>query len=260
MDTHLKQRLVGATVLMALVIIFLPMLLDERPSVDEQLADTNVPDQPHHELSTDVLPTADIDEAQNQFESQSGVTALGTAEEQEAPETAPDEQGGVTAVEEAVSVEAPGEETVAAAVEQADSSSGNAVDRQETPKDTGVVEAQSAEQGAQAQSGNDRSTAQAGGDTASASESVADAQPETREGLTAWVIQVGSFSTQAKADTLLNKLKAGGFPVFSEQAYVNKKNVYRVRVGPELDRKNAETLQARMKKELKVSGIIVRYP
>ncbi len=83
---------------------------------------------------------------------------------------------------------------------------------------------------------------------------------QVRIGLSSWVIQVGSFSTQEAADQLIRKLRAKQFTAFLEQASVRGKDVFRVRVGPELDRKRADQTLARMRKEMDIKGLVVQYP
>lgn len=46
MEEKLKQRLVGAAVILALAVIFLPMLLDGNPSEEIRQIDLNIPDRP----------------------------------------------------------------------------------------------------------------------------------------------------------------------------------------------------------------------
>jgi len=40
----------------------------------------------------------------------------------------------------------------------------------------------------------------------------------------------------------------------------SNKAVYRVRVGPEITRKKAEALKLKLKKEFKLSGLVVKHP
>lgn len=79
-------------------------------------------------------------------------------------------------------------------------------------------------------------------------------------GLTAWVIQLGSFSSKVNAEKLNLDLRKSGFPAFVEPLTRNNKTTYRVRVGPELLRLDAERLLKKMKTEMKLQGIIVSYP
>ncbi len=81
------------------------------------------------------------------------------------------------------------------------------------------------------------------------------------EGLNAWVVQVGSFSAEANAKALTDKLKLAGFTAYVEQIDSTTKSIYRVKVGPELSRKKADALQAILLKEQKLpKSIVVQYP
>jgi DedD protein len=62
---------------------------------------------------------------------------------------------------------------------------------------------------------------------------VAELEPETT-GLTAWVVQLGSFSSQENASGLVKQLQKEGYPAFLEQLDSGNGVVYRVRVGPEV--------------------------
>lgn len=71
-----------------------------------------------------------------------------------------------------------------------------------------------------------------------------------------WYIQVGSFTNKAKADTLLEGLKAQGLPALLEPVQTEKGTSYRLRVGPELDGKRAAAMKRKMD-EQHVSSILV---
>jgi DedD protein len=59
-----------------------------------------------------------------------------------------------------------------------------------------------------------------------------------------WAVQVGSFSAQDKAEQIAAKLKGQGYPAFVGSVKVNGKTLYRVRVGAMADRAAADaTLQ-----------------
>ncbi|PHS71990.1 MAG: sporulation-like protein [Cycloclasticus sp.] len=81
------------------------------------------------------------------------------------------------------------------------------------------------------------------------------------EGLTAWVVQVGSFSDQKNADALSTKLKSAGFSAFVEQMAGKSGDVYRVRIGPELSKEKADAMKLTLHTghQLK-NAIVVKYP
>lgn len=75
-----------------------------------------------------------------------------------------------------------------------------------------------------------------------------------------WAVQVGSFNKRANALGLKDKIRKNDFHAFVERIMKNNKAVYRVRVGPAITRKRAEALKLKLKKELKLSGLIVKHP
>lgn len=80
------------------------------------------------------------------------------------------------------------------------------------------------------------------------------------DGMSSWVVQVASLGTPEAAGALEAKLRTAGFSAFVEQAEVRGKLYYRVRVGPELDRKKAERTAARLREQQKVETLIQSYP
>lgn len=88
-------------------------------------------------------------------------------------------------------------------------------------------------------------------------------QPESESkamGTTAWVVQLGSFGSEENALGLNKKLRAKGYPSFIEPLKKTGGTVYRVRVGPELLRSEAQALQKKILDGMKLEGIVVRYP
>lgn len=79
-------------------------------------------------------------------------------------------------------------------------------------------------------------------------------------GLTAWVVQLGSFSSKVNADKLNLTLRKSGFPAFVEPLEQNNEVAYRVRVGPELLRADADALLKKIKENTKLDGIVLNYP
>ncbi len=87
-------------------------------------------------------------------------------------------------------------------------------------------------------------------------------KPEVEKavGLSAWVVQLGSFSSKVNADKLNLNLRKSGFPAFVEPIKQDGKTAYRVRVGPELLRADADKLLVQIKKKMDLEGIVLRYP
>lgn len=74
-----------------------------------------------------------------------------------------------------------------------------------------------------------------------------------------WVVQVGSFSKENNALVLRDKLKAAGFKAFIEPGGDTAARVFRVRVGPQAERDEANDLQARLLAEQKLKGIVLSF-
>ncbi len=67
--------------------------------------------------------------------------------------------------------------------------------------------------------------------------------------LVRWVVQVGSFSSPESAEDLVARLRLAGFSAFSEKVTSAQGTVYKVRIGPELDRDKAADLARKVKSE-----------
>jgi DedD protein len=78
--------------------------------------------------------------------------------------------------------------------------------------------------------------------------------------LSSWVLQVAALTELSRAQGLERDLRDKGFPAFIEQAKVEGKNFYRVRVGPEADRKRIQVMAESIRDKLGYEGQIKRYP
>ena len=56
MDINLKQRLVGAVVLVSLAVIFIPMILDGRDPSVNYITKSNIPPKPERDFVSRVIP------------------------------------------------------------------------------------------------------------------------------------------------------------------------------------------------------------
>jgi DedD protein len=195
MDEGAKRRLVGAAVLVALIVIFVPMLLDdsERDGLGEPIV---IPDEPAVEPGVEEQPEAL------------------TAEDLIPPLPTPAPPPGAV-------VEPP--QTAGEAVEPADEA---LVDLVPEP-----------------------------------APDLAPAGPNTvPAGTLSWVVQVASLGSPDAAKKLQDKLRAKGYTAFVEQAVVNGKRYYRVRVGPEVERARADSLANRLQGETGNKPLVQRYP
>jgi DedD protein len=72
----------------------------------------------------------------------------------------------------------------------------------------------------------------------------------------AWAVQLGSFASRANADNLSRQLRAQGFAVYVLPGGSGGSARYRVRVGPLADRGSAEQTAARLKSIGHVSSLV----
>ncbi len=74
------------------------------------------------------------------------------------------------------------------------------------------------------------------------------------------MVQLGSFSRQSNAEQLNEKLQEAGHKSFVEPVRQSGQQVYRVRVGPEVRRSDAEKVRAAISDKFDLKGIVVSYP
>ena len=80
---------------------------------------------------------------------------------------------------------------------------------------------------------------------------------QTTQGMIRWYIQLGSFSQQENAYSLRDKLRSQGFPVSIDEVLIDNAKSYRLRVGPELDKKRAEAMQVKLEKQNHLNSLLV---
>ena len=208
MQRRLKERLIGAAVLVMLAVIFIPMILDDTSHTESTITETNIPAKPDADFNSRIVPLTDTGEELSRAEPETGdLTATETA------------QGGETAAEDTTPIEA----------------NAAAADGETEPAPTGETDVAAT---GEKQPGNSK------GDI----------------GLTAWVVQLGSFSSEKNANNLNDDLHKAGFSSFVEPLKQGTKVIYRVRVGPELLRSDAQALKDRLRKDMKLDGMILSYP
>lgn len=191
-ENHLKQRIVGAIVLVALAVIFIPMFLSGDRDGDMPILDSNIPSKPEN------------------------------VEQLKTLELSPDRP----------------------------------VPEMKTPDRTPVDEHPPQ---AESEAAPDKTAPAATEDTAATDSSVTPPTSESRDSK-AWAVQVGSFSKQSNALGLRDKLRDKGYRAFVEQVSTDKGEVYRLRVGPEVHRSQAEELKKELQEKLKLNGLVVAHP
>ena len=201
MERRLKERLIGAAVLVMIAVILIPMILDDRSEREIAITETNIPQRPKDNFNSRIVPLQESE--------------LTPISENPATEELDAEPLLDLMTEEQVSMET--------LPEQAE-----AVEEQITKKEINKVSEKRL--------------------------------PASNMGATAWVVQLGSFSSEENAKGLKDKLRKSGYPAFVEP--VNRKSgiAYRVRVGPEILRSDAEQLRQKLQETMQIKGIVIRYP
>ncbi|MBK8162644.1 MAG: SPOR domain-containing protein [Gammaproteobacteria bacterium] len=76
----------------------------------------------------------------------------------------------------------------------------------------------------------------------------------------AWVVQVGSFSSEDNARTLRDQLRAQGYKaVFIDREVKDGKPVLRVRIGPEMERARSEQMREKLARDMKLEAVVISY-
>jgi DedD protein len=193
---QLKQRIVGAIVLVALGVIFIPMVLNHDDSTSG-ISGSNIPEKPREleQLATQTVPALPPTPAQPTETRQlvdKDTPPLPKATEQLAQETATSPKSETTPP-------APTTETTTKPSEPA----------------------------------------------------------KTR----GWVVQIASFTDRKKALQLRDRLRKAKYTSFVESVTGKRGTLYRVRVGPVIKREEADSLQAKIAKQLKLKGaLVMAYP
>ena len=82
-----------------------------------------------------------------------------------------------------------------------------------------------------------------------------------RTGLTAWVVQVGSFSSQENAQQLVEKLRAAELPTPDpELVDIRGERYYRVKVGPVVERAKADRMVEKVNAVAGTKAQVRSYP
>lgn len=75
-----------------------------------------------------------------------------------------------------------------------------------------------------------------------------------------FAVQVGAFRAKSDAEKLIETLRKAGYTAFSESVRTDAGTLYRVRVGPEIKRVDAEQLREALASKLKLQGMVVAHP
>lgn len=271
MDIALKQRLVGATILIALAVIFLPLLLDGENRDGQATQPIEIPERPNVDFKTRRLPIGDHGQTDEPTRD-AGATAENIQPAPEKPVEAPANEipeEPVASEPEPVIDEVSGNWLVqvgsfgsldnANRLEKELDALGYVVMLETTASDTGSL--------VRVKIGpfeSEHEASQAAQSVRSAIPSVrprlisADGNSRTTStGASGWVVQLGSFSTSENAAKLASRLRQQGFTVFTNSLSSPRGTVYKVRTSPLAERAEAEQLRDRIRVKSSVAGMLI---
>jgi DedD protein len=192
MEQKLKERLVGAAVLVAVAVIFIPVIFTESPET-EVISGSNIPEKPETNFNSRIVPVIESND--------------------KAPLEPIIRKDDDLIIEQKVVAE-------------------KVISDRETKAEKETSE----------------------------KKSTTESDVKSTVGVSAWIVQLGSFTDEENAQSLNKKLREAGYPAFVEPLKKNGKFSYRVRVGPEIKRSEADKLLKKLKEKMKLDGIVVSYP
>ncbi len=198
----LKQRLVGTLVLVALGVVFWPLIFTQ-PDSRAPLVLGPVPDPPE----IDRTPIAPPDSFREAVEAQLPEATMPSADEQTRADTKTllDDAAAESGVSELSALSQPNEAAV----------------RESGP----------------------------------AAEPIIDAQGLPR----LWVLQVATVSSEARADVLVETLRGRDYKAFVAAFQKADNTLYRIQIGPNVERQRLERIKPDIDQALKVDSQILRY-
>ena len=235
MEQRLKQRLVGAIVLVSLAVVFVPILFDAPRELDEAYSATpiaGIPERPQVEADAPARITieapqtprldAEVERERNRQASDTGAAGRRASSEALAP-ASPSTSSG-----EPASPPVPGAPEPAGSARRSDPPTARS---EPAPAAGAPDEASGTKQAAGARA------AESGG----------------------WTVQLGSFLKPGNALALRKRLQARGYPAFVETGPSARGEISRVFVGPMPRREQAEGSAAKLRREMSLEGIVVPH-
>ena len=283
MDRQLKQRVVGAGLLVAFGVIFIPIFLDNGGVESPVPPSMNIPPVPTEDVSKRA-PALDDD----------AVAAMEARADEDVELPPPRVQAGAGAVESAAPIEpssargepASASEVVAGGSAAAEVTDGNAA-KVEAPvprmqpvaprvapnpdvNNSAPSHPASESHGAVKPTLGAPAPMKPQAKPLPATKAPAKAPSETKPPaplaakaiaipptVNAWTVQLGSFSSDVNAKKLVDKLRAAGYKAYSEPRMEQGTTVFKVRVGPTPGRAEAARLRQRIEAQFDARGMLV---
>ena len=260
MEERLKQRLVGAVVLVSLAVVFVPILFDMPGEPNgEPSADliSGIPERPQVEFGSSASGTLDAPQTPR----------LDTELDRESSRNASRAGAGERIVSSEVLVSGT---TSSAPGTPAPARTGERTVSSEVPVAGTTSISSGASGSAQVADVSEPPVSQARSETSVARADPAPAKKQAKQGSSTkpvaavsagggWTVQLGSFLKSENAAALRKRLQARGYTAFVESGTSARGAVSRVFVGPMPDREQAKASAARLQREMALEGIVVPY-
>lgn len=221
MDNSLKQRIIGAVVLAALAVIFLPAILKEKTSNGSFVS--KIPEKPQ-ELEEYVVDTKKID----QLIAEKGQSSYATNAENKAQTSDPEANG----LNPSPNTSLKNSEQADTTTQKPDAKPGKKLTSTEQAVSSIKIKSQ---------------TTNVAAEKKTISKKYIDA---------AWIIQVASFSKKDNAVNMVDKLKKSKYKAYRRRVLADNKTVYRIFVGPYIKKKDAEKAISKVNKISQGKSII----
>jgi DedD protein len=291
MDKALKQRMVGASVLIALAVIVLPMLLGGRPDGEIQpTRKIELPAQPpelnfetrRYPIGEQRLENQQKEEESGQLEPARPLPApkaqLGPLKQAKAVDSSSDAQTSTPATASPALVQPASSPDTGRYIVQVASfgtlananklsatlrSNGYTVMTDSVKSDVGILH--------RVRVGPYVSQVESNGIVAELESRISgikprvmDLQPQKNAQITTpsdplvrWIVQVGSFSSAANAEKLVASLRLDGLSAYQETVSSSGSSIYRVRIGPYLQREEAIRIESQVQEKRSLDGVVM---
>ncbi|RRQ23997.1 SPOR domain-containing protein [Guyparkeria sp. SCN-R1] len=256
-ESRFRQRLVGASVVVALAVLLLPLWLDgsgidslrvqsapEKPKV-EGTDGIEVPQPPGDTGEPLENPPTSLFPDQTPIEAREGGDATASPAEPAASSLNEAEVEVASAAGESRE----GADQATSADSDASSDQTSSEDREDSPSESGPADGKAAEDDEPSEQPEETETET---DSASSGENLPESSASGE-----FVVQLGSFSDERNARALAKSVESSGFdvsvtPLFSEQG-----TVWRVRVGPYATRDLASEATERLRQRIGRDGLVM---
>ncbi len=220
-EPNIKNRVTGAIVLVALGVIFLPLILDGQKK--NQILESQIPEKP---IKGEII-LVNVDDIQSKSDANSN--------------------DNVTT----------GETSSESKISKSNSVKKNSQKNQ--PAKTTIKQTEITESAPEKEDSKTKTDIKQSKPDVIVSKPVEERRSRPNYKAAAYIIQLGSFGNKTNANKLVNKLKKANYKAYLSNGKSNGKTIYRVLVGPILKRNQAESKMSGITKLTGLKPIIVTY-